>query len=71
MFFLFFSGFWNWFKKNTGKSICKSLVFAEVFTASNYRHNLMVMTNRPIEMDGLPIKNGWIFHGELLVITRW
>jgi hypothetical protein len=20
----------------------------------------------PIEIDGLPIKNGWIFHGELL-----
>ena len=29
----------------------------------------------PIEIDGLPwftvLKNGWIFHGELLVITRW
>ena len=25
----------------------------------------------PIEIDGLPIKNGGSFHGELLVITRW
>ena len=25
----------------------------------------------PIEIDGLPIKNMVIFHGELLVITRW
>ena len=24
----------------------------------------------PIEIDGLAIKNGWIFHGEVLVITR-
>jgi hypothetical protein len=22
-------------------------------------------------LDGLPIKNGWIYHGKLLVITRW
>jgi hypothetical protein len=25
----------------------------------------------PIEIDGLPIKNGGSFHGELLVITIW
>jgi hypothetical protein len=24
----------------------------------------------PIEIDGLPIKNGWIFHG-YVVIARW
>ena len=38
----------------------------------------LVMTNSlpwffrwPIEIDGLPIKNGGSFHGKLLVITRW
>ena len=37
----------------------------------------LVMTNSSpwtmalIEIDGLPLKNGWIFHGELLVITRY
>ena len=27
--------------------------------------------NFPWLIDGLPIKNGGSFHGELLVITRW
>ena len=42
---------------------------------SNFLYHL-VMTNSspwyrwPIEIDGLPIKNGGSFHGELLVITR-
>ena len=29
----------------------------------------IAMENGPF-LDGLPIKNGWIFHGKLLVITR-
>ena len=40
-----------------------------------YWTNPLVMTNIATGngpfLDGLPIKDGWIFHGKLLVITRW
>ena len=36
-----------------------------------YSTSIYIYGKWSIEIDSLPVKIGWIFHGKLLVITRW
>ena len=51
-------------------SIYAGVVFANQSVMTTLWLFNVAMGNGPF-IDGLPIKNGGSFHGELLVITRW